>query len=52
MRYKKKLFLTQISNDFSHFSLYDCAMGGTFGGDIDSAFLSETMEIDFVRIYQ
>ena len=28
------------------------AMGGTFGGDIDSAFLSETMEIDFVRIYQ
>ena len=27
------------------------AMGGTFGGDIDSSFSSETMEIDYVRIY-
>jgi hypothetical protein len=28
------------------------AMGGTFGGEIDSSFTSETMEIDYVKVYQ
>ena len=28
------------------------AMGGDMGGDIDSDFTSESMEIDYVRVYQ
>jgi beta-glucanase (GH16 family) len=28
------------------------AMGGTLGGEIDSSFTSETMEIDYVKVYQ
>jgi len=27
-------------------------MGGDMGGDIDSSFTSESMEIDYVRVYQ
>jgi hypothetical protein len=28
------------------------AMGGDMGGDIDSGFTSESMEIDYVKVYQ
>lgn len=39
-----------FNNNF--FVILNVAMGGTFGGTIDSAFTSATMEIDYVRVYQ
>lgn len=33
------------------FLLLNFAMGGTFGGPIDPAFTSATMEVDYVRVY-
>ncbi|MBK8089728.1 MAG: family 16 glycosylhydrolase [Chitinophagaceae bacterium] len=34
------------------FIILNVAMGGTFGGTIDPAFSSSTLEIDYVRVYQ
>ncbi|MES2862812.1 MAG: family 16 glycosylhydrolase [Bacteroidota bacterium] len=34
------------------FLILNVAMGGTFGGAIDSSFLQSSMEIDYVRVYQ
>ena len=34
------------------FIILNMAMGGNFGGAIDPAFTSATMEIDYVRVYQ
>ncbi len=34
------------------FILLNMAMGGNFGGPVDPAFTSATMEIDYVRVYQ
>jgi len=34
------------------FLILNVAMGGTLGGDIDPAFTTDTMEIDYVRVYQ
>lgn len=34
------------------FVILNVAMGGNFGGTIDPAFTSSTMEIDYIRIYQ
>ena len=39
-----------FSSDF--FLILNVAMGGTLGGDIDPAFTQDTMEIDYVRVYQ
>ncbi len=39
-----------FNNDF--FLILNVAMGGTLGGDIDPAFTQDTMEIDYVRVYQ
>lgn len=38
--------------DAKQFLILNVAMGGTFGGAIDSAFTQSSMEIDYVRIYQ
>jgi len=38
--------------DKTQFLLLNVAMGGSFGGNIDSNFTSSTMEIDYVRVYQ
>lgn len=38
--------------DASQFLIFNVAMGGSLGGDIDPAFDSSTMEIDYVRVYQ
>ncbi|CAL2080855.1 family 16 glycosylhydrolase [Tenacibaculum sp. 190524A02b] len=38
--------------DQNFFLLFNIAMGGTLGGSIDAAFLQETMEIDYVKVYQ
>lgn len=39
-----------FNNDF--FLIMNVAMGGTLGGTIDSEFSEDTMEIDYVRVYQ
>lgn len=38
--------------DEDQFLIFNIAMGGTLGGDIDPAFTEATMEIDYVRVYQ
>lgn len=38
--------------DANQFIILNIAMGGGFGGDIDSNFISSTMVIDYVRVYQ
>ncbi|MFD2914506.1 glycoside hydrolase family 16 protein [Psychroserpens luteus] len=39
-----------FESDF--FLILNIAMGGTLGGTIDSGFTEDTMEIDYVRVYQ
>ena len=39
-----------FNKDF--FFIMNIAMGGTFGGDIDPAFESSSMEVDYIRMYQ
>jgi hypothetical protein len=34
------------------FLILNVAMGGTFGGSVDPAFTSSTMEVDYIRIYK
>jgi len=41
---------TPFNNDF--FFILNVAMGGTFGGTIDSNFTESTMEVDYIRVYQ
>ena len=38
--------------DREFFLILNVAMGGTLGGTIDPAFTQDTMEIDYVRVYQ
>ena len=52
-----EVFFTQANSSDSVFNLdffliMNIAMGGTLGGDIDPAFTEDTMEIDYVRVYQ
>jgi beta-glucanase (GH16 family) len=39
-----------FNHDF--FVLLNLAMGGHFGGPIDPAFTSASMEVDYVRVYK
>ncbi|WP_272023961.1 glycoside hydrolase family 16 protein [Olleya namhaensis] len=39
-----------FNSDF--FFILNVAMGGSLGGDVDPAFTQDTMEIDYVRVYQ
>jgi hypothetical protein len=39
-----------FNSDF--FLIFNVAMGGNFGGNIDPAFNSSSMEVDYVRVYQ
>ncbi|MGB5434945.1 MAG: family 16 glycosylhydrolase [Maribacter sp.] len=41
---------TPFNSDF--FFIMNVAMGGTLGGTIDSAFTEDTMEVDYIRVYQ
>jgi beta-glucanase (GH16 family) len=41
---------TPFNNDF--FFIMNVAMGGSLGGTIDPAFTEDTMEIDYIRVYQ
>jgi hypothetical protein len=34
------------------FLIFNCAVGGSYGGAIDPNFVSSTFEIDYVRVYQ
>ncbi len=38
--------------DANQFIILNVAMGGTFGGSIESGFTESTMEIDYIRVYQ
>lgn len=38
--------------DANQFIILNVAMGGNFGGSVDSNFSQSTMEIDYVRVYQ
>lgn len=38
--------------DHDFFLILNIAMGGTLGGTIESGFTQDTMEIDYVRVYQ
>ena len=38
--------------NWDHFIILNIAMGGHMGGEIDQNFISDIMEIDYVRIYQ
>jgi len=42
----------QLPYDSDFFLIFNVAMGGNFGGDIDPAFQESTMEVDWVRVYQ
>ena len=41
---------TPFNSDF--FFIMNIAMGGTLGGAIDPAFTEDTMEVDYIRVYQ
>jgi len=41
---------TPYNSDF--FLIINLAMGGTFGGAIDSAFTQDTFEVDYIRVFQ
>lgn len=41
---------TPFNSDF--FFIMNIAMGGTLGGTIDPAFTQDTMEVDYIRVYQ
>ncbi|MEX0275525.1 MAG: family 16 glycosylhydrolase [Flavobacteriaceae bacterium] len=41
---------TPFNSDF--FLIMNVAMGGTLGGNIDPAFTEDTMEVDYIRVYQ
>lgn len=51
-----QLFLSFANNDNVPFNqkfflIFNCAMGGSYGGAIDPAFSQSVMEIDYVRVY-
>lgn len=43
---------TTLPFNANFFLIMNFAMGGTFGGSIDPAFTSSTMEVDYIRVYQ
>lgn len=47
-------FANSESLPFHHdfFLIFNIAMGGNFGGDIAPGFVSSTMEVDYVKVYQ
>lgn len=51
-----QLFLSFANNSSvpfnqNFFLIFNCAMGGSYGGAIDPNFVSSTFEIDYVRVY-
>jgi len=51
-----QLFLTFVNSanvpfNQNFFLIFNCAMGGSYGGTIDPNFTSSTFEIDYVRVY-
>ncbi|MNE59285.1 Beta-glucanase precursor [compost metagenome] len=52
-----QLFLTFTNSSSlpfnqNFFLIFNCAMGGSYGGAIDPNFTSSTFEIDYVRVYK
>lgn len=53
------ILIKQFTNSPAHpyynanfFLIFNVAMGGNFGGNIDPAFTQSAMEVDYVRVYQ
>ena len=38
--------------NWDFFLILNIAMGGTFGGSVPDSFVSDIMEVDYVRVYQ
>jgi beta-glucanase (GH16 family) len=43
---------TNVPFNQNFFLIFNCAMGGSYGGAIDPNFSSSTFEIDYVRVYK
>jgi beta-glucanase (GH16 family) len=43
---------SSLSFNQNFFLIMNLAMGGTFGGAVESGFNNATMEIDYIRVYQ
>lgn len=41
---------TPFNNEF--FFIFNIAMGGTLGGSVEDSFTEDTMEVDYIRVYQ
>ena len=55
--YDDEPYVTLTNNDSLPFNadffiILNIAMGGDLGGDVDPSFTQDTMEIDYVRVYQ
>lgn len=52
----EEYYVLELNSDlpFNHdfFLIFNVALGGSLGGTIDPGFTSDTMEIDYVRVYQ
>jgi glycerophosphoryl diester phosphodiesterase len=48
------VFANSSKVPFNHdfFLIFNCALGGTYGGSIDPNFTSSNFDIDYVRVYQ
>ncbi|MDO8316066.1 MAG: family 16 glycosylhydrolase [Flavobacterium sp.] len=48
------VFANSSEVPFNHdfFLIFNCALGGTYGGSIDPNFTSSNFDIDYVRVYQ
>ena len=38
--------------NWNFFLIFNVAMGGNMGGNVDAAFTQSAMEVDYVRVYQ
>ena len=43
---------SEVPYNWDFFLIFNVAMGGSFGGNIDPAFTESSMEVDYVRVYQ
>lgn len=55
--YDDEPYVTLANNDSLPFNadffiILNIAMGGNLGGDVDTSFTQDTMEVDYVRVYQ
>ncbi|MEP7252480.1 MAG: family 16 glycosylhydrolase [Ginsengibacter sp.] len=52
MVYHTVVNTTSLPFNHDFFLIMNIAIGGNFGGDVDPAFVSDSMEVDYVRVYK